>query len=201
MINAVIFDLWSTLGGKHTSISRSTFKKFRIPMNRKNSVRYERSVQLKKWKTMDQMAISFLKEFNLSISQRTVAIVKKAFQHAIRNATPFPGIKTLLGRLHRHYKLALLSNTTCFESEVPNRWGFDGLFDVEVYSWKIGSIKPCRRNFQISAKRLGVKMEECLFVDDNIINVLAAKRFGMKAIQFQNVGQLKRELHALNIKF
>lgn len=201
MIKAIIFDLWNTLGGKHTSVSRVLFSHFGILNRPATNVQYERSVQLKKWKTKKTMAKGFLRAFGLAITASNTAFVQKAFDHAIQEAMPFPGMKQLLFELNSHYKIAMLSNTTNFESAVPTRWGFDGIFDAEVYSWQVGAIKPARKNFEAAAKRLQARMDECLFIDDNIINVRAAKRYGMKAIHFKDVAQLKRELGKLSIKF
>jgi HAD superfamily hydrolase (TIGR01509 family) len=36
---------------------------------------------------------------------------------------------------------------------------------------------------------------ECIFVDDRSLNVESARRAGMRAIQYQNVEQLREELH------
>lgn len=63
-----------------------------------------------------------------------------------------------------------------------------------VYSWQINSLKPAKKNFEETCKRLGVKPNECIFVDDVDKNVDTAESLGMKAIQFKDVEQLKKAL-------
>ncbi|MBR9707049.1 MAG: HAD-IA family hydrolase, partial [Candidatus Diapherotrites archaeon] len=64
-------------------------------------------------------------------------------------------------------------------------------------SWMIGSLKPKAINFIGTCTRLGVLPEDCLFVDDSLKNVEAAKAGGFKTIHFESVDQLKEELSAL----
>lgn len=199
MINAIIFDLWSTLGGKHTSVSRKLLTHFNIPINKTTLLEYEKSVQLRRWKSMEQMAIGFLTSFHIPLNKKSIIVVKSAFRYAISHARPFNGILTLLKKLQGPYRLAILSNTTVFESIVISRWRIKRYFDCQVYSWQIGSLKPSHKNFEAVSNKLGYSVKQCLFVDDNPLNVLAARSLGMVAIHFQNVPQLRKQLLKLGI--
>lgn len=59
--------------------------------------------------------------------------------------------------------------------------GYDGLFDVSVYSCDIGVAKPDPAYFTRAAELLDAAPEEILFVDDKLANVLAAREVGMAA--------------------
>ena len=73
---------------------------------------------------------------------------------------------------------------------LSNSWGFDGYprarleaaFDVLVISGEVGLRKPDRGIFQLAAQRLGVALEDCVFVDDLPENVDAAARYGITAV-------------------
>jgi putative hydrolase of the HAD superfamily len=64
-------------------------------------------------------------------------------------------------------------------------------FATLAYSCRIGVAKPDRRAFEIVADRLGVAPRECLFVDDNEANVLAARELGMRAEVFRDRDQVR----------
>lgn len=71
------------------------------------------------------------------------------------------------------------------------------LFDQLIISSQEGIIKPDPEIFQISAQRLGVETNECLFIDDQQRNIDAAKEQGMTAILYENLPKLKRDLTSL----
>jgi len=105
----------------------------------------------------------------------------------------------LLRELKAMYKLGILSNTTVFESQAPKKWGVDGLFDTQVYSWQIKSLKPAKRNFDEICARLNVAPSECMFIDDGEKNIIAARSYGFSAIKYESVAQLRTELNRLGV--
>jgi putative hydrolase of the HAD superfamily len=64
-------------------------------------------------------------------------------------------------------------------------------FKVLTYSCEIGVAKPDREAFEIVAGRLGVEPRDCLFIDDNETNVLAARETGMRAEVFAGPAQVR----------
>ena len=67
---------------------------------------------------------------------------------------------------------------------------------VRLYSYRYGFAKPDPRFFRVLLKRLRAQPSECLFVDDNIENVLGARRLGIHAIRYVTNPQLFRSLHS-----
>ena len=59
--------------------------------------------------------------------------------------------------------------------------GYDDLFDVSCYSYDLGVAKPDPEFFTRAADRIGADVETILFVDDNALNVDAARTAGMAA--------------------
>jgi len=49
-------------------------------------------------------------------------------------------------------------------------------------------------------KKLGVKAEEAVFIDDKEINIDGAKKAGMKGIVFLNYQKLVQDLKLLGVK-
>lgn len=67
-------------------------------------------------------------------------------------------------------------------------------FTALTYSCEIGVAKPDHRAYEIAADLLGVAPRDCLFLDDNEINVLAAREVGMRAEVFRAPAQVRELL-------
>ena len=103
-----------------------------------------------------------------------------------------------ISQLKAEYKIGLLSN-------VASNWireelltsDEQALFDDMVFSFETGMTKPDSRIFEMTAKRLNVKPNECVFVDDVESYCIAAADTGMKAIVYKDFEQMKRELEKI----
>lgn len=67
------------------------------------------------------------------------------------------------------------------------------MIDRYVVSGAEHLVKPDPRLFQVLLDRYGLKAEECTFVDDNPVNVEAARRMGMCGIVFTGAENLRKE--------
>ena len=115
------------------------------------------------------------KEFNKIL----VTIVKKYER--------FKPLWDLLPELQKHYKLAIINNGTALTLEAFKReHSIEGNFDLFVSSAIEGIRKPDERIFLLTAKRLGVLPEECIFMDDSSQNTEGATKTGMQTIHWKN---------------
>lgn len=73
-------------------------------------------------------------------------------------------------------------------------YDYHKLFDKIVYSYEVGVSKPNKDIFLSLLKKLKVKPEQCLYIDDYIKNIDAAKELGMETIQFISARDLKKQL-------
>lgn len=99
--------------------------------------------------------------------------------------------------LRRSYKTAMLSNIG--KDSLQRRFAEGELqqyFDVVVASGDIGYAKPEPAAYQITADRLDVRCDECVFVDDREVFVEAARGVGMQAFVYEGVDHFKSELEA-----
>lgn len=72
--------------------------------------------------------------------------------------------------------VAILSNEAA-EGEIADairEWEFKGVVDAVVLSGEIGVEKPERAAFQAAADAIGLDMNECVMIDDDIMNIRAA---------------------------
>ena len=111
------------------------------------------------------------------------------------------GMDALLARLKKKYPLYLLSNT--------NKMHFDHIkknfkilrhFTKTFPSHEVGCRKPEPQIYKKVLKRIQLKPEETVFVDDVSPFVEGARAVGMHAIQFRSPQQLVRELKKMGIK-
>lgn len=103
-----------------------------------------------------------------------------------------------IASLKPRYKIAMLSNVGGGSLDRRfSREELDRYFDQVVASGEIGYAKPEPQAYTITAARLGVEPEACVFIDDRAPYCAGARDTGMQAICYQDLDQLKQELEAL----
>jgi epoxide hydrolase-like predicted phosphatase len=95
-----------------------------------------------------------------------------------------------MAEVQADYQTAILSNAGDQTRQViEDVYHLDRYLDGIIISAEEGVIKPDLRIYQIAMDRLGANPETCLFIDDTLENVLAAREYGMQAVQFLNNSQ------------
>jgi FMN phosphatase YigB (HAD superfamily) len=108
--------------------------------------------------------------------------------------------EALLEALASRYRLMLLSNTNPIHFDiVKSNYPLLRHFHDCVLSYEAGAVKPSSQIFQAALQRAQCKPEECFFTDDILINIEAARKHGMHAVQFHTATQLEDELRARKI--
>ena len=85
------------------------------------------------------------------------------------------------------YKTAILSNMEQRMLEALRR-KVDWLdeFEVQIYSFEVGAVKPEAEIYLMSCQRLGCAPHEALFLDDKKVNTEGAKKVGMASYVFHS---------------
>lgn len=128
----------------------------------------------------------------LKISEPSIpSLLGKAFRAVYSEKSDILSIASSLKE--NGYKIALLSNT-----EVPMMNYFYEkqyqIFDVAVFSCIEGIIKPDRRIYEITLKKLDVRPQEAVFVDDKEENISSARKIGINTVLFKDSTQFRKEL-------
>jgi epoxide hydrolase-like predicted phosphatase len=97
------------------------------------------------------------------------------------------------------FKVAILSNNTTSLRARLDEKGITPLLDEVVISAEIGHQKPHKEAFDFVFKKLGVRPEEVIFVDDSPKSLERASEIGYQPILFKNNEQLKADLKKLGI--
>jgi putative hydrolase of the HAD superfamily len=89
-------------------------------------------------------------------------------------------------------KTAVLSNMiySCLKYLNKN-YDLFKMFDVLTFSCDLKLIKPEKEIYLRCAKDLGLKPEECLFIDDLEVNINGAKDLGFNVIHYNKLEQVK----------
>ena len=97
----------------------------------------------------------------------------------------------------RGFRMAILTNNVreweeLWRSKLP----LDEIFEVIVDSAWVGMRKPQHEIYLLTVERLGdgLAPDQCLFVDDNELNVGAARELGVVAVQFHSNAQAIDEI-------
>lgn len=96
----------------------------------------------------------------------------------------------LINELSQKYDLYILSNNnpisrayTC-DLGLKNGLDFERVFKKQFYSYEMKMLKPGKKIFLKALDEIGLPPEEILFVEDNPINVEAAKALGIQTLHY-----------------
>jgi 2-haloacid dehalogenase len=114
---------------------------------------------------------------------------------------PIHGTEAMLQRLKRD-GLGLYGLTN-FSTEkfalTRQMFPFISLLDDVIVSGDVKLVKPDPAIYALTLARIGCAAPECVFVDDSLHNITAAREFGFVCIHFQSPEQLETELRELNL--
>lgn len=136
--------------------------------------------------TSEEMSRRVCEKLNITYERWREVVAKSELPH--------DEILEFIQELKNKYKVAILSNAntgTLQRKLTPEQLA---LFDTVVVSAEVGMVKPDPRVYEYTAEQMGVHPNECVFTDDSIIYVEAAKAVGMQGIYFQDFNQMKTEL-------
>jgi 2-haloacid dehalogenase len=74
------------------------------------------------------------------------------------------------------------------------RFAFLELFEDIIVSGEEGVAKPDPKIFEILHQRIGHALGSCIFIDDSMANIAAAREAGLNAILFTDTGHLREDL-------
>lgn len=134
-------------------------------------------------------------EFNRAIASHLGISLATWSQNLAKAELPDKELLDLIKKLRQSYKTAILSNSN--KGVLRAKIGSDNLnqcFDEIVCSAEEGLVKPDPDIYILAADRLSVKPNECVFIDDHLAFVEAARDIGMQAIQYIDQANLVQEL-------
>jgi putative hydrolase of the HAD superfamily len=104
-----------------------------------------------------------------------------------------PTIETARKLQRQGIRIGLLTNTEPPSRDFHLSLGYD-FFWGRVFSCDEGLSKPDPKIYALAAERLGLRLEECLMVDDRAENIRGAEQAGMPAHLFVSQGLFEKAL-------
>ena len=93
-------------------------------------------------------------------------------------------------KYYRQYNFALLSTDVSEWSKyITKFYGLDKYFKYKIVSGDVHCRKPDHKIYNITLKQIQAEAKECLFVDDNINNILSAQKLGISSILFNRYNE------------
>lgn len=143
----------------------------------------------------DEFAAGILAELKLDMPVRTFLDSFVTWP-----ARLYPGAIELIARIPVRYRRAVLSNTNALHwPRVVEELGLGASFEQFFVSHLMGKIKPDREAFEHAIEALACEPGRILFLDDNLINVEAARACGLRAAQVRGILETRQTLEALRV--
>ena len=126
----------------------------------------------------------------------------KAFKHYWNDIFwENPGMDKLLGRIKKHYPLYLISNTNYMHfTYIKKHFKLLRHFKKMFPSHEVGARKPDLKIYRRVLKKIGLKPEQTVFIDDMKSFIRGARKVGIHTIRFKNRAQLIKDLRKLGIR-
>jgi epoxide hydrolase-like predicted phosphatase len=100
--------------------------------------------------------------------------------------------------LRARVRTGILSNSFVGAREREReRYGFEGMTDVIVYSHESGMGKPDPAIYRLVCERLDVEPQHAIFVDDHERAVDGARAIGMQAVLFRDNSQVIADIESM----
>jgi glucose-1-phosphatase len=143
----------------------------------------------------DEFAAGVIAEFRLPVNSQQFIVSFAGWPTGL-----YPGTLEMLAQIPPSYQRAVLSNSNSLHwTRVTIDMKLGAAFDHQFVSHLTGRIKPDANAFEQVVGTMGVSPEQVLFLDDNTLNIDAAKRFGMQAARVQGLQETKQLLSELGI--
>ena len=197
-IRAIFFDLGNVLVRFDASIAARKLAKA-IGMTIPDIWRWALSSDLEKAYTKGRVSShEFYREIKRRFPNR---LTFRQFSNIWNNIfSENKGMERLISALAKHYPLYLISNTNELHfNYIKRKFPILRHFQKCFPSHEVGHRKPEAAIFKHALRSARKKSAESIFIDDIAEFVRAARKVGMRAIQFKSPKRLGKELRRLGI--
>ena len=134
----------------------------------------------------------------LNISEKQAYQIRKAWYGY---SFPNKGMALLITKLKKKYTVAALSSIIIgWVEALEKKYKISNHFHEHHYTYDHGIDKPSEKFFLSAAKKMKVKPEDCIVVDDMKVFLDAVKRTGARTILFKNAKQLEAQLRKMGVE-
>jgi putative hydrolase of the HAD superfamily len=106
-----------------------------------------------------------------------------------------PEMVALIGDLKKRHRIGLLTNAVIpFVRQIFAKNDLEKLFDAILISAEVHLTKPNPAFFRMMLEKMHAAAGDCVFIDDNPVNLEGAKNAGIPGILFRSAAELQAEL-------
>jgi epoxide hydrolase-like predicted phosphatase len=201
VIKAIIFDV----GGVLIDFSEEKYIKW---LSNKLNINYKK-IYKSVLPLIDKMETGKLKlEDAEEIFSKKLNTPKKSLMWVegfSENAFPNTTVIKILKNSSKDYKIGVITNVSFSRYYESRRLILNSLLskkyiDVIIPSCYFGIRKPNSKIYKEALRKLNVKAEEAVFIDNQIENVKGAAKVGINAILYTTAEKLKKDLRHMGIK-
>lgn len=196
MIKAILFDL----GGVVIDFSNYQHYIRLARISGKPAYRIKKLIEAKELPMLEKDEID-IHSFERFVAHRLGIPIKKVawYESYKKEAKINPDVEALVEILHKEYITAFISNADKTRYTYSRKILNLNAFDYRFTSCFIGYRKPDARIFKFALKRIGIRPQEAVFIDNMVENVEGARKLGIKSIHFVNRRLLDKELAKLGV--
>ncbi|MEK6932463.1 MAG: HAD family phosphatase [Nanoarchaeota archaeon] len=187
MIKAIIFDI----GGV---VVNNLGKEIRKEVNNKFFIKYY--AKYNKMLDSGNITLAQLEEIYKKYANLNL---RKIYIEAAKKSMINKKVKNLVFKLNKKYKVIYLSNTFKEHYIVRKRQGVYKGFLFGINSYKLRMRKPYIAIYKLTLRKLNLRPEECLFIDDRKDNIKTARKLKINSILFRNYFQLIKGLKSFKL--
>ena len=199
MIRAVVFDIGGVV--LKSKNFRTLTDEYSRLMSREEGAVYDTFV--KYWNMWKLDEINEREFFESMLRDLEVDYDRERLRKIMYNFVgPDRKVLALVKKLRKKYKVFSLTNHVReFFGFLDKKHGLEKNFDMIFKSYETRLAKPDSGFFRHMLGEIGLKPEECVFIDDKEENVHAAERLGIKAILHEDAARTESELRKLGLDF
>lgn len=187
MIKAIIFDCFGVL-------VTSSYEPFKANYLHGNKKLIEQFMEIENRSSRGEISLEEAEQEFAELAGLSFQETAEFLQNNPRNALL---LRYIDQELKGSYKISMLSNVADDRvTELFTNQDID-MFDDMVLSFQVELAKPDARIYKLTAERLEVKPEQCVFVDDNQGYCAAAEEIGMKTVLYKNFKQCRSDMQKL----
>ncbi|OVA01672.1 HAD-like domain [Macleaya cordata] len=111
------------------------------------------------------------------------------------------GVEALLHNLKQNnYEMHAFTNYPTWYTMIEDKLKISAYMSWTFCSCNTGKRKPQADSYMEVLSHLGVEPDKCIFIDDRMVNVEAAKNAGIVGIHFKDAASLQQELSQLGVE-
>ncbi len=186
MIKAVVFDMDGVVIDSEIIHTRAI----------KEALKQELGLDVDKDEILEYIGLFYPEKLEKILKKRNIQKdvnklterAKMIFKGLTKHVRLMPGFLDLIKTvIKNNFKTALASSSPRdYIEEISSMLDIEKYFDVIIAGDEVKNRKPNPECYLLTAKKLGLKPEECLVIEDSVPGVIAAKEAGMKCIAKPN---------------